>query len=72
MVAKELQGHFQVTILEAGGEFRPFAFSIDKLAGLRKTGLFLDERMISMLFPAMRVQKATSELERLIVHKAKF
>ncbi|MCD8154086.1 MAG: FAD-dependent oxidoreductase [Clostridiales bacterium] len=62
MVAKELQGHFQVTILEAGGEFVPFAFSVDKLAGLRKTGLFLDERMISMLFPAMRVQKATSDM----------
>ncbi|MCD8189536.1 MAG: FAD-dependent oxidoreductase [Clostridiales bacterium] len=62
MVAKELQGHFQVTILEAGGEFQPFAFSADKLAGLRKTGLFLDERMISVLFPAMRVQKATSDM----------
>lgn len=66
MVAKELQGHFQVTILETGGEFQPFAFSVDKLAGLRKTGLFLDERMISMLFPAMRVQKATSDM--VIVH----
>ncbi len=66
MVAKELQGHFQVTILEAGGEFQPFAFSVDKLAGLRRTGLFLDERMISVLFPAMRVQKAASDM--VLVH----
>ncbi|MCD7824987.1 MAG: GMC family oxidoreductase N-terminal domain-containing protein [Clostridiaceae bacterium] len=66
MMAKELQGSFQVTILEAGDEFQPFTFSIDKLAGLRKTGLFLDERMISMLFPAMRVQKAASDM--VLVH----
>ncbi|MCD8341453.1 MAG: FAD-dependent oxidoreductase [Clostridiales bacterium] len=66
MMAKELQGHFQVTILEAGGEFQPFSFSVDRLAGLRKTGLFLDERMISLLFPAMRVQKATSDM--VLVH----
>ena len=62
MIVKEMQGHFQVTILETGSEFKPFAFSVDKLAGLRKTGLFLDEWMISMLFPAMRVQKATSDM----------
>ncbi|MCD8231601.1 MAG: FAD-dependent oxidoreductase [Clostridiales bacterium] len=66
MVAKELQGRFQVTILEAGDEFQPFGFSVDKLAGFRKTGLFLDERMISVLFPAMRVQKATSDM--ILVH----
>ncbi|MCD7724712.1 MAG: FAD-dependent oxidoreductase [Clostridiales bacterium] len=66
MVAKELQGNFQVTILEAGGEFQPFAFSVDKLAGFRRTGLFLDERMISVLFPAMRVHKSTSDM--VLVH----
>jgi len=66
MVAKELQGRFQVTILEAGDEFQPFGFSVDRLAGFRKTGLFLDERMISVLFPAMRVQKATSDM--VLVH----
>ncbi len=66
MIAKELQGHFQVTILEAGDEFKPFAYPVDKLAGLRKTGLFLDERMISVLFPAMRVQRASSGM--ILVH----
>ncbi|MCD7735554.1 MAG: GMC family oxidoreductase N-terminal domain-containing protein [Lachnospiraceae bacterium] len=66
MAAKELQGHFQVTILESGGEFQPFAFKFDSIARLRKTGLFLDERMISLLFPAMRVQKASSGM--VLVH----
>ncbi|MCD7709396.1 MAG: FAD-dependent oxidoreductase, partial [Clostridiales bacterium] len=58
MAAKELQGHFQVTVLEAGEEFEPFKFNVDRLAKFRKTGLFLDERMISALFPAMRVVKS--------------
>ncbi len=60
MIAKELQGSFQVTVLEAGDEFQPIAFNTDNLAKLRKTGLFLDERMISVLFPSMQIQKADS------------
>ena len=51
MIAKELQGRYQVTILEAGGEFRPFSIPIGKLAALRRTGLFFDERMIHLLLP---------------------
>ncbi len=60
MAAKELQGHFQVTILEAGDEFRPFKYNVNNLSKFRKTGVFLDERMISALFPAMRIKKASS------------
>ncbi len=63
MAAKELQGHFQVTVLEAGGEFKPFAFSVDTLTKFRKTGLYLDSRMISALFPAMRVEKASCGMD---------
>lgn len=66
MMAKELQGHFQVTILEAGNAFKPFSFSVNNLGKLRKTGMFLDERMISFLFPSMRVQKASSDI--IMVH----
>jgi len=55
--AKELQGAFDVTILEAGGDFRPFSRDLAALARLRTTGLFLDERLIRLLFPAMRVRK---------------
>ena len=57
MMARELQGRYQVTLLEAGGTFKPFALPVNKLAGLRKTGLFLDERMIQPLLPAMRVAR---------------
>lgn len=57
MIAKELQGRYQVTILEAGGKFRPFSMPIGKLAALRRTGLFFDERMIRLLLPNMLVEK---------------
>lgn len=57
MAAKELQEHFDVTILEEGKEFRPFAFPVEFLAKFRKTGVFLDERMIQVLFPNMRIRK---------------
>ena len=57
MIARELQGKYQVTILEAGGDFRPFSMPIGRLAGLRRTGLFLDERMIHLLLPNMLVEK---------------
>lgn len=56
-VARELQGKFQVTVLEAGREFKPFALNLSALAKLKKTGLFFDEREIQLLFPSMRVQK---------------
>ena len=57
MMAKELQGKYQVTILEAGGEFKLFSLPIGKLATFRRTGLFLDERMIRLLLPNMLVEK---------------
>ncbi len=57
MIARELQGRFQVTMLEAGKDFRPFSLPIGKMAGLRRSGLFLDERMIRLLLPNMLVEK---------------
>ena len=57
MMAQELQGRYRVTLLEAGGVFKPFSLPVNKLAGLRRTGLFLDERTIQPLLPAMRVGK---------------
>ncbi len=62
MAAKELQGAFDVTILETGAEFKAFSFHVDSLAKFRKTGVFLDERMISLLFPAMRVVKSSEKM----------
>jgi choline dehydrogenase-like flavoprotein len=58
MCARELQGKYQVTVLEAGREFRPFGFDLGLIAKLRGTGLLFDAREIGWLFPAMRVQRA--------------
>ncbi len=57
VIARELQGRYQVTILEEGGDFKPFSLPIGKLAALRRTGVFLAERMIRLLLPNMRVEK---------------
>ena len=65
MIAKELQGDYQVTIVEAGKAFKPFAYPIKPLAKLRSTGLFLDERMIHLLLPSMVIDKTE---EMVIVH----
>ena len=58
MIAKELQGKYQVTILEAGGDFKPLSLPIRQLARFRHSGLFFDERLIRLLFPNMLVEKA--------------
>ncbi len=57
VIAGEIQGRYQVTILEAGKDFRPFSLPVNKLAGLRRTGLFFDERMIRLFLPNMLVEK---------------
>ncbi|MCJ7586757.1 MAG: GMC family oxidoreductase N-terminal domain-containing protein [Candidatus Aminicenantes bacterium] len=56
-VARDLAGAFTVTILEAGGEFRPFGWPLDRAAGLKRLGLLFNEKEIEIIFPAMRVQK---------------
>lgn len=56
-VAKELQGRYQVTILEAGRDFRPFELPVDTMAKLRRSGLYFDERLIRMFLPNMLVEK---------------
>jgi choline dehydrogenase-like flavoprotein len=55
--ARELTGAFDVTILEAGGEFRPLRLPFSVLETIRRTGLLVDERMIQTVYPAMRVGK---------------
>ena len=58
MAARELALHgYEVTVLEAGRDFRPLGLDLQRLEFARKAGLFLDERMIELLFPAMRIQK---------------
>ena len=58
MIAKELQGKYQVTILEAGGDFKPLSLPINQLARFRHSGLFFDARLIRLLFPNMLAEKA--------------
>jgi choline dehydrogenase-like flavoprotein len=60
--AKKLQGHFHVTILEAGREFKPFPLSLSVLEKIKKTGLLFDEREIGLLFPSMKVRKTKSKM----------
>ncbi|HOT95508.1 MAG TPA: FAD-dependent oxidoreductase [bacterium] len=60
--AQELQRAFAVTILEAGKAFRPFGWNPGLIEKLKKTGLFLDEREIQLLFPAMRIHKTAERM----------
>ncbi|MBE3072298.1 MAG: FAD-dependent oxidoreductase, partial [Acidobacteria bacterium] len=55
--ARELQGAYQVTILEAGRDFRPLTLSMSWMERLRKWGVLFNERVISLAFPAMRVRR---------------
>lgn len=55
--AKMLSERFDVTLLEEGKAFKPFSLPMDTLAKFRKTGLYLDERMIQLLLPNMRIDK---------------
>ncbi len=61
-VARELQGDFDVTVLEAGGSFQPFEGKIRSLERVRATGLLLDERETSLLFPPMRIRKTVDQV----------
>lgn len=55
--AKELQGAFDVTVLEAGGEFKRLTYELPTLERIKKTGLLLDAREIQFVFPNMRIRK---------------
>jgi choline dehydrogenase-like flavoprotein len=55
--AKELQGAFDVTVLEAGGEFQPLSLSLRTLERVRSTHLLFDERVAHFAFPAMQIRK---------------
>ncbi|MBN1224627.1 MAG: GMC family oxidoreductase [Candidatus Aminicenantes bacterium] len=61
-VAKELQRRFRVKVLEAGKPFRAFSWNLEKLAKLKKAGIFMDEREIPLIFPAMRIQKTDDRM----------
>jgi choline dehydrogenase-like flavoprotein len=55
--AKELQGSFEVTVLEAGGEFQPMSLNLRTMEHLKSTGLLFDERETHFAFPTMQIRK---------------
>lgn len=57
-VAMELQGHYDVTVLEAGREFQPFRAQLSRFEPARRAGLLFDARMIRLLFRSMNVRRA--------------
>lgn len=56
-VARELQGAFDVTVLEAGRAFRPLGMGLSTIERIKRAGLLLDEREMSLVFRALRVRK---------------
>lgn len=61
-VAKMLSPRYDVTVFEAGGTFRPLSLPLDTLASLRATGLYFDERLISIILPNMRIAKTPDQV----------
>jgi choline dehydrogenase-like flavoprotein len=59
VVARALAGAMDVTVLEAGPEFRRFDGDLGRLDRLRSSRLLRDPRMIRLLFPEMRVTMAS-------------
>lgn len=62
MAAKMLSQSFDVTVLEVGGKFRPLSLPFDALSSLRSTGLYFDERLISLIMPNMRIAKTPDQV----------
>jgi len=61
-VAKELQGKFQVTVLEAGKSFRPFNGNLKFIEQLKKTRLLVDEKQIQWIFSNMKISKTADKM----------
>ena len=61
-IAKELQGTYQVTVLEAGSAFRPFPLSLKMADTIKKTGVLFDERFIQLFYPTMKIRKTRENL----------
>ncbi|HEX2981658.1 MAG TPA: FAD-dependent oxidoreductase [Anaerolineaceae bacterium] len=60
--AKELQGAYDVTLLEAGRAFKPFGLPLNGLEMLRQAGLFFDEREIRMAIPAYKTCRTKDQM----------
>jgi len=61
--ARELQGVFQVIMLEAGRSFAPFSMSMGNMERLKRARLLRWDRQISLFFPPMRVATASGGIK---------
>jgi choline dehydrogenase-like flavoprotein len=55
--ARALQGTFDVTVLEAGGAFRPLSFDLGTIERLKRSRLLFDPRLIRVPFSAMHARR---------------
>jgi choline dehydrogenase-like flavoprotein len=61
-VAKDLQGAFDVTVLEAGREFRRAGLRWETIERLRQSGLLVNARLLRLAYPPLRVRKTPDML----------
>jgi choline dehydrogenase-like flavoprotein len=64
-VAKELQGPYDVTVLESGRPYRPSGLERGTIERIARSGALFDPRLIRLAYPAMRVRRTD---DMLIVH----
>jgi choline dehydrogenase-like flavoprotein len=64
-VAKELQGAYDVTVLEAGRPYRRFGLDMRSIDRLARSRFLVDPRLIRLAYPSMRVQRAD---DMLVIH----
>ncbi len=60
--ALALQGAFEVTVFEAGREFRPLGPGLGFFEKLKRAGLLPDPRLIGLAFPPMRTARTKEGL----------
>ena len=61
-VAKELQGEFDVTVVEAGRAFKRATLGRASIERLRRSCLLVDPRMVRLVYPPIRIRRTPDML----------
>jgi choline dehydrogenase-like flavoprotein len=61
-VAKELQGEFDVTVVEAGKDFRRATLDRRAIERLRRSRLLVDPRLVRLVYPPIRFRRTRDML----------
>jgi choline dehydrogenase-like flavoprotein len=61
-VAKDLQGAFDVTVVEAGHGFRRATMERDSIERMRRSRLLVDPRLLRLVYPPIRVRRTPDML----------